>query len=95
MDYLNSKAFLILAQMPGQNITPQAPAGFGSKVDQGLNFAMYLGIVVAIIGVIVMGAAMALSRREGSSEEATSRALAIGIGCLLIGGASGLVGAFL
>lgn len=28
----------IMAQMPGQNLTPQAPGDFGAKVDRGLNF---------------------------------------------------------
>ncbi len=86
---------VILAQMPGQDLTPQAPGDFGAKFDRGLNFAQYIGIGVAIIGVIVAGASMALSRREGTSEEATGMALRIGIGATLIGGASSLIAAFL
>ncbi|MFZ2292270.1 hypothetical protein ACTXN6_11880 [Corynebacterium casei] len=85
----------ILAQMPGQNLTPQAPGDFGAKIDRGLNFGMYIGIVVAIVGVIAVGASMVISRREGSSEEATSNALRIGIGCLIIGSAATIVTAFL
>ena len=92
---LRDSATIVLAQMPGQNLTPQAPGEFGQKVDRGLNFAMYLGIGVAIIGVIVAGAAMALSRREGTSEEATGMALRIGIGATMIGGAGSLIAAFL
>ena len=38
---LNVSAMMLIAQMPGQNITPQAPAGFGEKINQGLNFAFY------------------------------------------------------
>ena len=56
---------------------------------------MYIGIVVAIVGVIAVGASMVISRREGSSEEATSNALRIGIGCLIIGSAATIVTAFL
>lgn len=86
---------LIYAQLPGQNLTPQAPSGFGEKVDRGLNFGMYLGIVVAIVGVIAVGASMVISRREGTSEEATSNALRVGVGCLIIGSAGAIVAALL
>ncbi|APT84227.1 hypothetical protein [Corynebacterium aquilae] len=86
---------LILAQMPGENMSPQAPEAFRSKMDMGLNLAFYIGILVAIIGVIVAGSTMVLSRREGSSEEATAMALRIGFGAMIIGSASAIIGAFL
>lgn len=86
---------IILAQMPGQNIQPQAPGEFSRKFDTLLNLAMYIGIGVAIIGVIVAGASMVLSRRDGSSEEATAMALRIGIGAMIIGGASSIIAALL
>lgn len=92
---LNSAYFMVVAQMPGQNIQPQAPAEFASKFDRILNLAMYIGIAVAIIGVIVAGASMVISRREGSSEEATGMALRVGIGTMIIGGASAIVAALL
>ncbi len=92
-DKLNSQ--MVLAQMPGQNLQPQAPSGFGEKVDRGLNFGMYVGLVIAIAGVIAVGASMVLSRREGTSEEATANALRVGIGCLIIGSAASIVSAFL
>ena len=82
MKLLNSIA-MVLAQMPGQNITPQAPSGFGDKINQGLNFAFYIGIAMAIVGVMVAGITMAVSRREGSSEEATAMAMRIGFGVML------------
>lgn len=85
-----------LAQVPGSNgVSPQAPAGLSEKFDRGLNFATYIGIFVCIIGVIVAGAAMALSRREGTSEEATGMALRIGMGSTLVGAAAALIPAFL
>lgn len=92
---LDTVAWQILAQMPGQNIHPEAPGEVGSKFDRALNFAQYVGIVILIIGVIIAGATMAISRRQGSSEEATSMALRIGIGAMLVGGAVGIVSAFL
>jgi len=90
-----STVVTFLAQMPGENIQPQAPAGLGEKFDKGLNLTMYVCIALAIIGVLVAGATMVISRREGSSEEATAMALRIGGGCMLIGGAGALVTAFL
>lgn len=87
--------FAVLAQMPGQDIQPQAPADIAAKFDRILNLAMYIGIVFIIIGVIAAGSAMVLSRREGSSEEATAMALRIGIGAMIVGSATAIVGAFL
>lgn len=84
-----------LAQMPGQNIQPQAPGEFASKFDSLLNFAMYIGIGIAIMGVMVAGAAMVLSRQQGTSEEATSMALRIGIGSMIIGSAGSIIAALL
>jgi len=87
--------YTILAQMPGQNIQPQAPAEFATKFDRLLNLAMYIGIGVAIVGVIIAGASMVISRQQGSSEEATSMALRIGIGSMIVGGAGAIVAAML
>lgn len=91
----NINARILLAQMPGQNITPQAPGEFGAKIERGLNFAFYVGIAIAIVGVIIAGATMVLSRREGTSEEATTLALRIGFGAMIMGGATTIIGAFL
>ncbi|AHI22053.1 TrbC/VirB2 family protein [Corynebacterium sp. SCR221107] len=92
---MNLNPVYFLAQMPGQNIQPQAPGEFASKFDNILNLAMYIGIAIAIIGVIVAGASMVISRQQGSSEEATSMALRIGIGSMIIGAAGTIVAAML
>ncbi|AKK07402.1 hypothetical protein CMUST_15565 (plasmid) [Corynebacterium mustelae] len=86
---------LMLAQIPGQNIQPQAPGEFGAKIERGLNFAFYVGIAIAIVGVIIAGATMVISRREGTSEEATAMALRIGFGAMIMGGATTIISAFL
>ena len=75
----------ILAQVPGQDLNPQAPGDFGEKVDRSLNFGVYIGLVVSMV----------LSRREGTSEEATAAALRVGVGCLVIGGAGTIVAALI
>lgn len=85
----------ILAQLPGQDLNPQAPGDFGEKADRALNFGVYIGILVVVVGVISIGASMALSRREGTSEEATSNALRVGIGCLIVGSAGTIVAALI
>lgn len=95
LNMLVLQSLVVLAQMPGQNIQPQAPAGFGDKINQGLNFGFFVGISIAIIGVIIAGASMVLSRREGSAEEATQLALRIGFGSMLMGGAVSIISAFL
>ncbi|AGG68083.1 hypothetical protein [Corynebacterium callunae] len=91
IDRINTE--IILAQVPGQNLSPQAPGDFGAKVDRGLNFGVFIGLVVAVAGVIAIGASMVISRREGTSEEATGAALRVGIGCLIIGSAGSIVAA--
>ena len=45
--------------------------------------------------MISIGASMVLSRREGTSEEATAAALRVGVGCLVIGGAGTIVAALI
>ena len=89
------QAYQILAQMPGQNMQPQAPAEFSAKFERLLNLAMYIGIGVAIIGVMVAGATMVISRQQGTSEEATTMGLRIGFGSMIVGGAGAIVAAML
>ena len=50
---------------------------------------------MAIVGVMVAGITLLMSRREGSSEEATAMAMRIGFGAMILGGATSIVGAFL
>lgn len=95
IDHINTQIILAQGQMPGQNLSPQAPGDFGAKVDRALSFGVYLGLVVAVAGVIAIGASMVISRREGTSEEATGNALRVGIGCLIIGSAGAIVSALM
>lgn len=92
---ISAVPYLILAQMPGQDIQPQAPAELNEKGDIFLNLVMWGGILVAIAGVIIIGASVIISRQQGTSEEATTTALRVGAGATVIGAATGIVGAFL
>lgn len=80
-----------LAQMPGQQLEPHAPGGFLEKTNNALNFGYFLAIVCIIVGVITVGTTMVLSRRDGTGEEATANAMRVGVGSLIVGGASGIV----
>lgn len=85
----------VLADMPGQNLSPQAPGEIGGKVDRGLSIAQYIAFAIAILGVIAMGAMVIISRSRGGMEEATEIALKIIGGVTLISGAVGIVSAFM
>ena len=95
-DIYAQSATTYLAQLPGSGgVSPQAPAGLTEKFDRGLSFATYIGVFICMIGLIVAGASMAISRREGTSEEATGMALRIGMGATLVGAAVAIIPAFL
>ncbi|MDV2429036.1 hypothetical protein RAE06_09065 [Corynebacterium tuberculostearicum] len=63
--------------------------------------ATTLGLLILIAATALIvpstsaGASMALSRREGTSEEATSNALRVGIGCLIVGSVGTIVAALI
>lgn len=95
MNVIDRAVINILAQEgPGANVSPQAPPGFGSKIDMLLSFVQYIAFGVLILAVLVMGATLAMSRREGSSEEVTASALRIGGGTALVSGAVGVISWF-
>lgn len=79
------------AQMPGQHLSPNAPSEFSAKTDNALNFGYYIAIVCVVVGVLSVGANMVLSRQHGTSEEATSNAMRVGVGSLVVGATSALV----
>ena len=88
---------LVMAQadIPGQGIQPQAPPGLAGKMNTFLSWVQYFGIFFAVVGVIVAGVGLVLSRREGSSEEATANFLRIGLGTVVISTAVTLVSALI
>lgn len=94
MNVIDKATVTILAQGPGANVSPEAPPGFGEKIDQLLSFTQYIAFGVLILAVIVTGATVAISRQQGTSEEVTSSALRIGGGIALVAGAVGVVSWF-
>lgn len=68
----------------------RAPAGSDQLLTL-LNTAAWLGLVVAVIGLIGVGITISLNRRVGDGEGAGRRLLLIMVGLVLIGGAGSLV----
>lgn len=89
---LTDSTVTILAQMDVFDAPAQAPEGFSGPVQTLIGMAKWIGFVLVGVGIIVMGASMAVSRREGSSEEATSNAIRIGAAAMLLGGVSSILG---
>lgn len=90
IDTLNAR--ILLAQGPGQNVSPQAPPEVATKVDQLLSLAQYICFGVVILAVMVTGATIAFARQRGDGgEEAAGLALRIGGGVALVAGAVGIV----
>ena len=72
----------------------EAPPGSEGLVTI-LKWAFYIASVMCVLGVLVAGGMMAVSVQRGSGGEHVSRlAWALG-GCVVIGAASGLVGALI
>lgn len=70
----------------------EAPPGSEGLV-QILRWAFYIAMGVCVLGVIIAGGAMAVAVTRGGSGEHVSRLGWALAGCIVIGAASGLVGA--
>lgn len=88
-----SQVFDIIAQVPnpGQGSKPPGSEGLVTI----LKWAAWVGLAVCVLGVIIAGAMMAISSRRGEGGEHMSRLGWVLGGCIVIGSASGLVGALL
>jgi hypothetical protein len=86
-----SHALTVLAAVPnpGQGAAPPGSEGILTI----LKWAAWIALVVCVLGVIVAGAMMSVQARRGEGGEHASRLGWVLAGCILIGSASGLVGA--
>lgn len=76
---------------PGQGSQPPGTEGFQTI----LKWAAWVGLAVCVLGVIIAGGSMAVSSRRGEGGEHMSKLGWVLGGCIIIGAASGLVGAVL
>ena len=83
----------IIAAVPDPGRGSQPP-GSGGLVTI-IKWAAWIGLAVCVLGVIIAGASMAIASRRGDGGEHMSKLGWVLGGCIIIGSASGLVGAVL
>ncbi len=84
-------AEIILAGVPDPGAGQPFPGSEGFLTILG--WAAWIAFGIAVLGVIVAGGAMALGRSRGDGGEHAARLGWVLAGCIVIGSASGLVGA--
>ncbi len=91
---------LVTALAPTADVLASVPNPGGGEAPPGsegfltiLRWAAWISFGVCVLGVIVAGATMAVSSRRGEGGEHGARLLWVFAGCIVIGSASGLVGA--
>jgi hypothetical protein len=81
--------FLAAVPNPGQG---EAPPG-SDDILQILKWAAWIALAICVAGVIAAGAMMTIQSRRGEGGEHAARLAWVLAGCIVIGSASGLVGA--
>jgi peptidoglycan/LPS O-acetylase OafA/YrhL len=80
----------LIAQVPN----PQgAPPPGSEKLLKILNWAAWIATAAAVAGVFIVGAMMAVQHQHGRGGEHGAKLTWVMAGCVLIGSASGIVGA--
>ena len=74
---------------PGNGEPPPGSAGF----LRIMRWAAWIAFGICVLGVILAGAMMAVASRRGEGQEHGARLMWVLAGCIVIGSASGLVGA--
>lgn len=70
-----------------------SPPPGGEKFTTILQWVAWGALGVCVMGVIICGGAMAISHRHGSGGEHAARLGWVLAGCVVVGAASGIVGA--
>lgn len=91
MLYATLTSIIAAVPDPGQGAQPPGTEGFQTI----LKWAAWVGLAVCVLGVIIAGGSMAVSSRRGEGGEHMSKLGWVLGGCIIIGAASGLVGAVL
>ena len=71
---------------------PVAPPGFAGPVAVIMGWVKWVGLVVAVLGVIIIGGKLAINVRRGEAAGELGGLLYVGLGCILIGAAASIVG---
>lgn len=96
---LTSASSILTAGAGGGGGVPNPGAGTAPPGSEGLltilQWAAWIGFAVAVLGVILAGIAMVVSIRRQEGGEHVARLGWVFAGCIVIGSASGLVGALI
>lgn len=77
---------------PGTGTLPSA--GFGAALETLMEWVAWVAVGACVVGVLIVGATMAVSHQRGRASEHMQGLLWVLVGCILIGTASSLVGVF-
>lgn len=83
----------LIAQVPNPGGGEKPPGADGFETV--IKWAAWIALGVCVLGVIVAGASMAIANRRGDGGEHMSRLGWVLAGCIVIGAASGVVGALI
>ena len=86
LDFINSLPLAL------PNPPPAPPPGFEGPVGVILGWVKWVALIVAVLGVIIIGGKMAINVRRGEAAGELGGLLYVGVGCILIGTAVSLVG---
>ena len=71
---------------------PAPPPGFEGPIGVLFSWLKWGGLAVAVAGVMIIGAKMAINIRRGEAAGELGQLLFVALGCILIGAAASLVG---
>ena len=91
LDRLTAAGLTVFAQVPDPG-SGKKPPGSDNFLTI-LQWAAWIAFGVCVLGVIIAGASMAIQHRQGRGGEQAAQLGWVLAGCIVIGSASGLVGA--
>lgn len=91
LDRLTAAGLTVFAQVPDPG-SGKKPPGSDNFLTI-LQWAAWIAFGVCVLGVIIAGASMAVQHRQGRGGEQAAQLGWVLAGCIVIGSASGLVGA--
>jgi type IV secretory pathway VirB2 component (pilin) len=94
LNTLTYHVYTTITAVIGEVPTPgemKAPEKVGPLVQKIMGFLGWIGTAAGVVGIIVTGAAMAISHKRGESSEHVSRLGMVLGGCILIATAGPIV----